>query len=86
MLNFQVDLIARNIHVDSEHVLDWGRDEMSGQLPTPVFLTNDAQFTDYRPAINRHADVVIFERTPVPLPANPLTTLYMITNLDPQPH
>ncbi len=62
---------------------------MGGQLPTPVFLTNDAQFTDYRPAINLAGDAVIFERTPVPLAANPLTTLYTITNFNspsPEPY
>jgi WD40-like Beta Propeller Repeat len=57
-------------------------------LPSPIFLTSDANFTDYRPAVNEGGDAVIFERTPFPLTATPLTQLYAITDFNspnPQP-
>jgi len=55
---------------------------MSDSLPLLHYLTSDANFTDYRPAVNADGDAVIFERTPFPQPANPLTVLYAIADFN----
>ena len=55
---------------------------MGNSLPLPHFLTSDANFTDYRPAVNASGDAVIFERTQFPKTAAALTQLYTITNFN----
>ncbi len=55
---------------------------MGNSLPSPNFLTSDANFTDYRPAVNASGDAVIFERTQFPKTPAALTQLYTITNFN----
>ena len=53
--------------------------------PTPIFLTSDASYVDYRPAVNAAGDTVVFERTPVGGGATTLQVIDDFANPAPAP-
>ena len=50
-------------------------------FPTITWITKDAAYTDYRPAVDATGQLVVFERTPHPNPAGANTTLYLATSI-----
>ena len=51
---------------------------------TPIFLTSDSSFNDYRPTMEPSGTTVIFERTPTRDDGSP-TTLQMMDVSNPNP-
>jgi hypothetical protein len=53
---------------------------LTGSQPFPAlaFLTSDPTMSDYRPAVNKAGDTVVFERTPFPNPGGAQDTLLYV--------